>query len=139
MWEKNVAQRGMPHRTIRRMRLACWIPEATHPHTSCVILIAVPLQQWSHERTSVLRYTYIACLVNFAFINICLYTAPPSVVGNLFLPRRKHTGVPLKQTNLLMHFTEIIAKYRKKIIVNYVTGDYNFYSYVSSSLWDVPL
>jgi hypothetical protein len=29
----------------------------------CVILIAFPLQQWSHVRTSVLRYTYIACLV----------------------------------------------------------------------------
>ena len=25
--------------------------------------IAFPLQQWLHERASVLRYTYIACLV----------------------------------------------------------------------------
>jgi len=29
----------------------------------CVILIAFPLQQWSHERASVFRYTYITCLV----------------------------------------------------------------------------
>jgi len=37
----------------------------THTHTGCVILIALPLQQWLHERASVLRYTYIACLVYF--------------------------------------------------------------------------
>ena len=49
--------------TIWRMRIACWIPEATNTHTSCVILIAFPLQQRLHERTSMLRYTYIACRV----------------------------------------------------------------------------
>jgi len=32
-------------------------------HTRCIILIAFPLQQWLHERTSMLRDTYIACLV----------------------------------------------------------------------------
>jgi hypothetical protein len=35
-----------------------------HAHTDqYVILIAFPLQQWFRERASVLRYTYIACLV----------------------------------------------------------------------------
>jgi hypothetical protein len=29
----------------------------THIHTGCVIRIASPLQQWLHERTSMLRYT----------------------------------------------------------------------------------
>jgi len=28
-----------------------------------VILIAFPLQQWLHERSAMLRYTYTACLV----------------------------------------------------------------------------
>jgi hypothetical protein len=32
-------------------------------HTGCVILIAFPLQQWLHEQASMLRYTYIGCLV----------------------------------------------------------------------------
>jgi hypothetical protein len=40
-------------------------PKATNAHTNCVILIAFPLQQWMHERASLLRYTYIACLVSF--------------------------------------------------------------------------
>jgi hypothetical protein len=35
-----------------------------HAHTDQhVILFAFPLQQWFRERASVLRYTYIACLV----------------------------------------------------------------------------
>jgi hypothetical protein len=46
--------------TIRRMRIACWIPKATKTLTEFVIHIAFPLQQWLHERTSILRYTYSA-------------------------------------------------------------------------------
>jgi hypothetical protein len=30
--------------------------------TACRLLIALPLQQWLHERASMLRYTYIASL-----------------------------------------------------------------------------
>jgi hypothetical protein len=36
-----------------------------YTHSGCVILIAFPLQRWLHERATVLRSTYIACLVNF--------------------------------------------------------------------------
>ena len=49
--------------TIRRMRIACWIPKATNTHSEYVILIAFPLQQWLHELASVLRYTYLVCLI----------------------------------------------------------------------------
>ena len=45
------------------MRIACWITKATQTHSECVILIAFPLQEWLHEHTCMLRYTYIACLV----------------------------------------------------------------------------
>ena len=39
-------------------------PTRKHAHTDeCVILIAFPLQQWFRERASLLRYTYIACIV----------------------------------------------------------------------------
>jgi hypothetical protein len=48
---------------IRRMLIACWITKATNTHSQYVILIAIPLQQWLQERASMLRYTYIACLV----------------------------------------------------------------------------
>jgi len=49
--------------TIWRMRIACWITKATSTHSEYVILTAFPLQQWLQECTSMLRNTYIACLV----------------------------------------------------------------------------
>jgi hypothetical protein len=56
MW-KYFAGRGRPQMTIWRMRIACWIPKAKNTQTGCAILNAFPLQQWLHERASVLRYT----------------------------------------------------------------------------------
>jgi hypothetical protein len=44
------------------MRILCWIPKAINTHPAYVSFIAVPLH-WLHERISMLRYTYIACLV----------------------------------------------------------------------------
>ena len=38
----------------------------THTHSKYVILIAFPLQIWFRERSSLLRYTYIVCLVMLA-------------------------------------------------------------------------
>jgi hypothetical protein len=47
------------------MSIACWIPKATEIISEYVIRVASPLQQWLHERASVLIYTYFASLVNF--------------------------------------------------------------------------
>jgi len=49
--------------TIRRMGIACWIPNATNAHSEYVTFIAFPLQQWLLDSASMLRYTYVACLV----------------------------------------------------------------------------
>jgi len=54
-----------------RMLIACWITKATDTDSEYVILIAFPLQQWLRESASVLRYTYIVCLV----ITESLFTA----------------------------------------------------------------
>jgi hypothetical protein len=62
MW-KNIVERGRTQATVWRMRIACWIPKATGTHTEYVILIAFPLQQWLHERASMLRGMFTACLV----------------------------------------------------------------------------
>ena len=40
------------------MRIACWINKAKETNSEYVMLIAFPLQQWLHERASLLRYTY---------------------------------------------------------------------------------
>ena len=64
MW-KNIVQSDRPKRTTWRTRIACWIPKATNTHSEYVTLIAFPLQQWLHERLSMLRYPYSACIVVF--------------------------------------------------------------------------
>jgi len=45
------------------MRVAYWISKAKNTQSEYVILMAFPQQQWLHERSSKLRYTYSACLV----------------------------------------------------------------------------
>jgi hypothetical protein len=48
--------------TIWRMRIACWIPKATNTHSQYVILISFALQQWLHERASMLRHSTLPVL-----------------------------------------------------------------------------
>jgi len=59
---KNTVETDRSQMIIRRMRNACWIPKATNTRSEYVILIAYPLQQWLHESTSMLRYTYTVLL-----------------------------------------------------------------------------
>ena len=58
------AERGMPEMTMWLMRIARWIPKGYKTHSGYVILLVFPRQQWLYERASMLRYTYIACLIN---------------------------------------------------------------------------
>ena len=62
MW-KNVVEPDMPQMTIWRIRIAWWVSKATNTYSEYVILIVFLRQQWLHIRVSVLRYTYVACLV----------------------------------------------------------------------------
>jgi len=60
---KNIVEPDGPQMKIRRISIACWIPKATNILPEYAALIACLLQPELHGRTSVLRYTYIACLV----------------------------------------------------------------------------
>ena len=48
--------------TTRSIRFACWMTKATETHSEYDMLIAFILQQWLHERASMLRYTHITSL-----------------------------------------------------------------------------
>jgi len=68
-----------------RMRIACWIPKATNTHSKYIMLIVCPLQQKLHKRSSMLRYTYIACLAELHYYrNVCwcwlLFLCPVAVL-----------------------------------------------------------
>jgi len=56
MWEKNMVQPDRSQITTRRMRFACWVPNATNTHSEYVILTAFAQQKLLHERTWMLRY-----------------------------------------------------------------------------------
>jgi hypothetical protein len=69
---KNVVQPVRPQMTIRRMRIAYWIPKSTNTHSEYVILTAFPPQQRLHERPSMLRYTYIVSLFYYYYCWSCM-------------------------------------------------------------------
>ena len=50
------------------MRFESWITEATKTHSECIIIIAFPQQQWLHEHSLMLRYTYIASRFRYALL-----------------------------------------------------------------------
>jgi len=50
------------------MHFACWLTKATDTHSEYLIVIAVPLQEWLHEGTSILRYIFDICFVNFVLL-----------------------------------------------------------------------
>ena len=79
--------------TIRHMHFACWIPKATNTRPEYLILIAFPLQQWLHERATMLRYTYsyIACLVESPLGNEKSITAPRTTRHYDQLPTDRQT------------------------------------------------
>jgi len=61
---------------IWRMRITCRIPKATNAHSEYVILTAFALQQWLHERTSILRYVYYTLpviVIVITWSTMCLY------------------------------------------------------------------
>jgi len=57
MWD--IVQQDRPQ-TVWRMRSSYWITKAASTHY--VILIAFPMQQWLHERASMLRYSTLPVL-----------------------------------------------------------------------------
>ena len=58
---KNTLQPDKPHIKIRSNGITCW--KATNTPSKYVMLIAISLLHWIHERASMLRYMYITCLV----------------------------------------------------------------------------
>ena len=73
MW-KNIVERDRKKdgNIIRRMRFACMKTKARDTHSEYVILIPFQRQQWLHKRASILRYTYIACLVTSLKKNVAI-------------------------------------------------------------------
>jgi hypothetical protein len=59
------------------IRFACWITKATDTLSEYVILIAFPRQQWLRERATVVRYTYVTCLIIHTVVEVATYRQFP--------------------------------------------------------------
>ena len=57
------ADQATDENMMRRMRITCWISKATDTHSEYEILRAFPQQKGLRESFSILRYTYVECLV----------------------------------------------------------------------------
>ena len=78
LWD-NMEKYGKARQTtddiiIRRMRFTSRITKATNTHSTYVILIALPRQEWLRERVSMVRYTFIACLVYYECVSLQVNT-----------------------------------------------------------------
>ena len=88
---KNV-ELARPQITIWCTRIVCCIPKAINTHLAYVILIAFTLQQWLDERTSMLLYTYMACIANFHVILLPPPPRPHTHVSEIHMHELKKDG-----------------------------------------------
>ena len=75
---KNIVEPDRPHdgNGVWCMHIAWLVTKATDTHSEYVICIAFPRQKWLHKCTSMLCYTYTACLVSYCnfFVGRCCAT-----------------------------------------------------------------
>jgi len=83
LWDNlgNVLEPDRPQMTVWRIQIVCCIPKTTNTLSESVIFIVFPPQHWLHERTSALRYIYIACLVKFIRSYVFFASFPYCVSG----------------------------------------------------------
>ena len=73
---KDIVEQARPQMTTWGMRVACCIHKATNTHSDYVIVIAFPLQQWLHERSSVNIVRTLPVLL-WNFLKGALYSGVP--------------------------------------------------------------
>jgi hypothetical protein len=74
---KNILEVGRIQMTKWCTQIESRIPKAKSTHSEYVIIIVLTLEQWLYQRTSMLRYAYIAYLV---YIIISIGLDQPSVI-----------------------------------------------------------
>jgi hypothetical protein len=71
------ARQATDDNIIQRMRFACWITKATDTLPEYVTLIALPRQQRSRERATILNF-YVHCLSCYSFK---VFILPPPLLN----------------------------------------------------------
>ena len=94
------ARQATNDNTTRRIHVTCFVPKATDTHSEYVIFTDFPLQQCLHKSALMLRYTYIACLVNskglsYMFLHCDIYSIQVTVRTVAIIHSCCNTASPL--------------------------------------------
>ena len=105
IWKKyGASSQATENNIIWRLRFACWITEATDRHLEWVIRIVFTWQQWVCERASMLRRTYITCIV---------YSATEELDVAVF--RRLHTATDARTFALWFLYVRLVQCTGRKL------------------------
>ena len=112
MEKYGTARQATDDNIIQRMRFVCWITKATDRHSEYEILIAFTRQQWLHESALILRYTYIACLVNLVqYIQQKIIVTASVTCYSVHVFNYNNSGRSLKNPPLLLTLTALVNLY----------------------------
>ena len=101
------------------MRIACWI----NTHSEYVTLIALPLQQWSHERAPTLRFVYMNIILQKSYCSTVHFRR----ITSIYQPTNAHIishKTHLKRFKTLRHVSILSdhhqgALFLAKVILQY--------------------
>ena len=121
MWQ-NIVKPGRPPMTIWHMRIACCIPKPTNIHSKCVMFIAFPLQQFLHERFTVLHYSTLSAFLRLS-THSYLHTNKANSVGGVCSRHSGNectvlVGKPKGKTKFYVgaHWVEIVRRTLKEYV-----------------------
>jgi hypothetical protein len=107
---KNIVEPDRPQMKVLCMRVACWIPKATNTQSEYVMFNAFPLPQWSHKRSSMLRYTrtYIFLNMSVEFFSLTKEHKTEDdekcVLSSILAPNNKEVTADWKKSCLMRSY-----------------------------------
>ena len=127
---KNTVETDRPQTTIWRMWIACWTPKAKNTSSEYIIFITIRLQQWLHERTSVLSCRYIALLNKTIERRYVYYLLVLYILCNKWLYRYfawRFIGLYFQDTKqgvLVDHIRRRVGRMKARRIYANIRGDW---------------
>ena len=121
MWQ-NIVKPGRQPMTIRHMRIARCISKPTNILSEYVMLIAFPLLQSLHERSSLLHYSTLSALFHLSTYSY-LHKNKENSVGGVCSTHGGNectvlVGKPERKTNFYVgvHWVEIVRRILKEFV-----------------------
>ena len=97
--------------------IAFWIPKATNTHSQYVTFIAFPLQQWLHERASILRHSTLSVFLGYRSGEAAVFVLLGHALCNWVIgPRRFETTISKRRGTRQPGLRHHISEERKPLV-----------------------